>query len=215
MNRESPPQAPGALGPAPELVGAFVRLRPLRVEDAEATHRWRSSDRARLLDGAAGSVEAQARWIAGRPASEYNWVIELVDSPDEGARAIGMLSLVGIDLVNRRAESARFLIGEEEAARGVPAAVEAMKLLYELAFDALGLHRIHGIIAANNTRMIKWQLFLGMREEGRWRDHYFKNGAFVDCVLLGLLEDEYRRVTAPRMRALMQMGQPAKRSLEP
>ncbi len=188
-------------------MGAFVRLRPLRTDDAEVTHQWRTSERARLLDGAAGSVEEQARWISSRPATEYNWIIGLLDG-----RAIGMLSLINIDRAHRRAESARFLIGDEEAARGVPAAVEAMKLLYELAFEAMGLHRIHGVIAANNTRMIKWQLFLGMKEEGRWRDHYFKEGAFVDCVLLGLLEDEYRRVTAPRMRALMQMGQPAKGS---
>ena len=50
-----------------------------------------------------------------------------------------MLSLIGIDRVNAHAESARFLIGEEDAVKGIPVAVEAMKLLYALACDELGL----------------------------------------------------------------------------
>ena len=118
-------------------------------------------------------MEDQARWIASRPKAEFNYVIELKDG-----RPIGMLSLVEIDLANRRAESARFLIGDEEAARGVPAAVEAMSLLYELAFDRLGLERIHGVVEAGNPLMVKWQKYLGMREEGRFRRHFLMDGQF-------------------------------------
>lgn len=136
-----------ALGPAPQLTGRFVVLRPLAAEDAEITYRWRHSARARHLNASAGSVEDQRRWIAGRPGNEFNYVIALVDGPD-----IGMLSLLNIDLANRRAESARFLIGDEAAAQGTPAAVEAMKLLYELAFDRLGLGRIYGTIEGRTTR---------------------------------------------------------------
>ena len=56
--------------------------------------------------------------------------------------------------------------------KGVPAAVESMKLLYELAFDELRLQRIYGTVAADNLLMIKWQKFFGMQEEGRLRRHY-------------------------------------------
>lgn len=181
-----------------ELRGKFVRLRPLRVDDAEQTFRWRQSDRAALINRGAASVAEQAAWIAARPRSEYNFVIELHDG-----RAVGMVSLVGIDFVHRHGEPGRFLIGEPELVRGIPAAVEAMLLVYELAFGELGLRRVHGTIAADNTQMIKWQKYLGMREEGRLRSHYFLNGKFQDAVCMGLLEDEYRRVTLPRMRALI------------
>ena len=88
-------------------------------------------------------------------------MIELADG-----RPVGMLSLVNVDRHNLHAESARFLIGDEAAVKGVPAAVEAMKLLYELAFDELGLVRVCGIVAAENTLMVKWQRFLGMRRGG-------------------------------------------------
>jgi diamine N-acetyltransferase len=181
------------------LAGEFVDLRPLTVADAELTLSWRRSQRARLLNLGATTVEQQEQWIAGRPATEFNYVIELAATH----HPIGMLSLVDVDDVHRRGETARFLIGDETAAQGVPAAVEAMKLLYRLAFDELGLLRVHGTVAASNPLMAKWQKFLGMREEGRLRQHLFLDGTFTDAVLLGLLVEEYRTITLPRMAVLM------------
>jgi RimJ/RimL family protein N-acetyltransferase len=183
------------------LTGEFVDLRPLTVDDAALTFHWRQGARAILLNQGAQTVEQQARWIASRPAGEYNFIIET-----KAHRPIGMLSLSGIDAVNRRGEPGRFLIGDEAAAQGIPAAVEAMKLLYELAFDRLRLRRVCGTVASDNTRMIKWQTFLGMVQEGRLRDHYFINGRFQDAVFFGLLESEYRSITLPKLNALIAAG---------
>jgi diamine N-acetyltransferase len=181
-----------------ELCGEHVILRPLRVEDAELTLAWRMSDRASLLNRGADSVEAQAEWIGSRPSTELNFVIEL-----RSGQPVGMLSLIAIDEANRRAEPARFLIGEPEAVRGIPAAVESMKLLYELAFDQLKLHRVYGTVVADNQLMFRWQKFLGMKEEGRLRQHYFIGGKFRDAIWMGMMEDEYRSVALPRMNALI------------
>jgi [ribosomal protein S5]-alanine N-acetyltransferase len=180
------------------LVGEFVVLRPLRPDDAPIMYEWRKSARARLLNVGAPDIDAQVRWIASRPDSERNEIIETLDG-----HPLGMLSLVDIDLTHRHAETARFLIGDEEAAKGIPAAVEAMKLLYELAFDELGLVRIYGTVAESNARMIKWQRYLGMVEEGRLRRHLFIDGAWQDAICLGLLDEEYRSVSLPRMNALI------------
>ncbi|SFV13495.1 GNAT family N-acetyltransferase [Pseudoduganella namucuonensis] len=185
------------------LEGEFVNLRPLRVADAEITLSWRRAQRARFLNAGAASVEQQAAWIAGRPASEYNFIIEL-----KNGRPIGMLSLTGIDLANRHGEPGRFLIGDEEGAKGVPAAVEAMKLLYKLAFEDLGLVRVCGIIAANNTLMVKWQKYLGMKEEGRLRNHLCQDGEFQDAVYLALLVEDYRKTSLPRMNVLINAARP-------
>jgi RimJ/RimL family protein N-acetyltransferase len=183
------------------LRGEFVSLRPLHEADAGMTLAWRSGDRAGLLNRGAETEADQQAWIRSRPDSEHNFVIELADG-----RPVGMLSLIGVDTVNRHAESARFLIGDEDAVRGVPAAVEAMKLLYELAFDRLGLERVWGMVAADNRLMIKWQRYLGMREEGRLRNHYRIGGRFQDAVCLGILAEEYRGQARPRMEALIAAG---------
>ena len=180
------------------LRGKYVTLRPLRVDDAELTLVWRQGDRTTFLNRGAETVTQQRAWIESRPDNELNFVIELRSGPP-----VGMISLIDIDMVHLRAEPARFLIGEPDAVRGVPAAIESMKLLYQLAFDELKLRRIHGMVASDNVLMVKWQKFLGMQEEGRLRDHYFLGGRFQDAVLLGLLEDEYRKLSLPRMNALI------------
>jgi RimJ/RimL family protein N-acetyltransferase len=183
---------------ATRLVGEFLNLRPLQAEDASLTLRWRSSERASLLNAGAMSLEAQIEWIKSRPSNEFNFIIELKnDLP------IGMLSLIGVNSINRNAETGRFLIGEEDAVKGIPAAVEAMKLIYEFAFNELNLVRLYGTIASGNSLMVKWQKYLGMKEEGRMRSHYFIDGRWQDAVILGLLVDDYRTQTLPRMNSLM------------
>lgn len=180
------------------LVGKFVNLRPLCLDDAALTFSWRNAQRARLLNAGATSVEQQAAWISGRPVSECNYIIEL-----KTGRPVGMLSLIGVDKVNRHGEPARFLIGDEDSAKGVPVAVEAMKLLYEFAFDKLGLVRLHGTVASGNSLMLKWQKYLGMQEEGRMRRHYFLNGSWHDAIVIGILKDEYHKIALPRMKVLI------------
>ena len=183
------------------LKGEFVDLRPLAPDDAALTFRWRQSERGANLNRGAQTVAEQAAWLASRPASEYNFAIVL-----KGGTPVGMVSVSGIDTVHRHAEPGRFLIGEEEAVRSIPAAVEAMKLVYGLVFDELKLLRVYGTIASDNVLMIKWQKFLGMKEEGRLRNHYFINGHFQDAVMFGMLADEYRNTALPRMNSLIAAG---------
>jgi RimJ/RimL family protein N-acetyltransferase len=184
--------------PINSVVGKFINLRPLVVEDAELTLAWRKAARARHLNAVNSSLSEQENWINSRPTSELNFIIEMKNS-----YPIGTISLIGIDLVNKHAETGRFLIGDEETAKGVPAAVEAMKLLYQLAFDQMDLVRIFGTIASGNVLMIKWQKYLGMKEEGRMRSHYFIDGKWQDAVVLGLLAEEARMQSIPRMNALI------------
>jgi diamine N-acetyltransferase len=184
-----------------QLHGEFVTLRPLTPADAALTLRWRQSARAANLNRGAQTVAEQEAWLASRPHNEYNFAITL-----HTGQSVGTVSLLDVDSANRRAESGRFLIGEEQAVRGIPAAVEAMKLLYQLAFDRLELLRVFGHVSSDNELMIKWQKFLGMKEEGRLRQHYFINGHYQDAVMLGLLVGEYRQHALPRMNMLIAAG---------
>jgi RimJ/RimL family protein N-acetyltransferase len=181
------------------LTGEYVYLRPLAVPDAEMTQRWRTGGRAKLLNRGARNVDEQRDWIVKRPETEMNFVICL-----NAQIPVGMLSLIDIDKVHRHAETAHFLIGEEEAVRGTPAAYEAMRLIYGLAFDRLSLHRIWGQVASDNKMMITWQRMFGMKEEGRLRDHYFLDGHWQDAVLMGLTEDDYREVALPKLTAFIE-----------
>lgn len=183
---------------AERVEGLYVNLRPIEASDSEVTFKWRSVSRAKLLNSGAPSVEDQKMWILSRPTSEFNYIIEL-----KSGDPIGMLSLIDIDLKNLHAETARFLIGEEALVKGIPAAVEAMKLLYQIAFDGLKLKRLYGTVASNNKLMIKWQKYLGMKEEGVLRQHYFINNEWQDAIALGLLDSEYFEDALPKMTRLI------------
>jgi RimJ/RimL family protein N-acetyltransferase len=110
---------------------------------------------------------------------------------------------VDIDHVHSRAEAGHFLIGEPELVVGKPVAAEATRLLYEYAFDFLHLHKVYGILSAENEKMIVWNKFLGMVEEGRLRDHYHLNGRYHDGVVLGLLMEDYVKTTLFRLHSLI------------
>jgi RimJ/RimL family protein N-acetyltransferase len=114
-----------------------------------------------------------------------------------------MISLEDIDLTHRRAQASHFLIGEEDAVRGMPVAFEACKLLYELAFDTLGLQRIWGPIASENKAMIRFHKYFGYKEEGRLPRHYFINDTWMDAIIIGLSEATYRTVTLPKLNRLI------------
>src|SRR5664279_4973979 len=124
------------------LTSSNVVLRPLSVDDAETTQKWRTSPRAFLLNKGAQNVEQQKVWIASRALlPEYNFVMEVAGQP------VGMISLVDIDLAHLR-------VGEEKAVRGIPVALEAVQLLYGMAFDKLRLRKLWGPIASENKQMI-------------------------------------------------------------
>lgn len=200
------------------LHGEFIDLVPLAAEHAAATLAWRTSERAVFLNRGANTLDEQGAWIAARPHDEYNYVISIKgreiaeQTPTQETKQcpVGMIALTGIDLEQRSGEPGRFLIGEPEAVRGVPAAAEAMKLIYHLAFEQLGLLRLHGIVAADNGGMIKWQKFLGMKDEGRLSRHLFVNGKFQDAVQLAIVERDYRTVALPRINALIAGARPAR-----
>lgn len=169
------------------ILGKFIDLTKLTVDDAALTLKWRISSRAQLLNPGAQDIDGQINFIRSRPDNEFNYLISLKN----GAK-VGMISLIRIDHVNKNAETARFLIGEEELVRGLPVAVEAMKLLYDLAFKHLELERVYGYISAENKLMVKWQIFMGMMKEGVLRNHLVsRDSKFVDAIAMGLLKDDY------------------------
>ena len=180
------------------IEGKYIKLKQLVAEDAEITLKWRLSDRAALLNKGAETVESQKQWIQNRPKSEINYIIEL-----QNGTAVGMISLIQINHNNKNAEAARFLIGEETLAKGIPVAIEAMMLIYKIAFESLGLERIYGTVLEENVPMLKWQLFFGMSQEGVMRKHYYINEKFQDAIMLGILKEEFYSKALPKMKLML------------
>jgi RimJ/RimL family protein N-acetyltransferase len=184
-----------APGPGVMLSGSLVTLRPLTVDDAAITLRWRLGGRAKYMQEGARTENDQRAWIAAH-ANEpggYTFIQEYRGAP------VGMVALQQIDSVNRSTVMGRLLIGEPELVGTAPVFFESEILLCDFVFDRLEMHKIYGEIMEDNIGMIRTRLYLGYRQDGLLRDHYFVRGAFRNAVAVSLLETEYRRVARPKL----------------
>ena len=73
--------------------------------------------------------------------------------------------------------------------RGI--ATEAVKLVIELAFNSLKLHRVEAYIAPQNIASIRVIEKAGFLKEGLLRKLLFINGGWVDHYMYAILQEEY------------------------
>jgi len=112
-------------------------------------------------------------------------------------RHIGIISLKAIDLLNRTAEIA-IVMGVEKFG----AALEAMALLTEHAFERLNLNRLY---AGQHEDLWKWVnslALIGYKIEG-YRRHGGIRGRAYDTVLTGITAEDYFRLKKERGTSLL------------
>lgn len=103
-------------------------------------------------------------------------------------RHIGNIKLSPINWIHRLAEMGG-MIGEKDC-WGKGYATEAFKLIANLAFERMNLHKITSGSYANNPGSIKALLNAGYVQEGIRTKHNFCNGKYVDAVLFGKLRPD-------------------------
>jgi RimJ/RimL family protein N-acetyltransferase len=132
-------------------------------------------------------------------AGQQNWFAQSVSHPatkrfiveSETGQPIGLTGFWDIDWRNRTAMTAIKLGGTSEV-RGRGYGVAAIQSIMELGFMDAGFHRLHATILASNLRSIAaYVLKSGWTEEGRLRQHIWRNGEYVDLVQIGMLRSEF------------------------
>ncbi|UCC67448.1 MAG: GNAT family N-acetyltransferase [Armatimonadota bacterium] len=144
---------------------ACVKLRPIRMSDAETCFRWVSDPDVRRLLGLirpARSVEQERAWIAGVLADKEQQRVFVI--ADEHGQAIGTCGLRGID----RREGTGFLgimIGEKTLwNQGY--GTYATKALLEYAFGELGLREVQLSCHPDNRGALRCYEKAGFRPRG-------------------------------------------------
>lgn len=187
------------------LSDGTVNLRPVTRADLPQLAAWRNDPelRARTREFRPLTDVDQERWlqrISGGDRRDFMFVVESMEGPlgtDQDGNDVGVLytgiGVVGLchwDAINASAEVS-FYIGER-AARGKGLARRAVHLLEEWGFEQLRLHRIWAEVYAFNEPSIRLLESLGYEQEGRMREHVWRDGKFVDALLYGLLEGPTR-----------------------
>ncbi|WP_411965113.1 GNAT family N-acetyltransferase [Haloferax sp. YSMS24] len=105
---------------------------------------------------------------------------------------IGFVSLFDLQHDSGRARIAAWFAPDEQ---GKGYGTEAAELLVDYAFDERRLHKLVAGALATNDPSRGLLESLGFEQEGRQRDHYFVRGEYVDRVVYGLLETDWKNAT--------------------
>ncbi|GAB6930419.1 GNAT family protein [Paenibacillus sp. JCM 10914] len=177
-----------------QIEGNGIRLRPVREDELEVYYALLLDPESNRLTGTQQEIskESVAAWIQNirmEHADRVDMMIA-VEATDE---LIGEVVLNEIDSVNRSA-NIRILISNQHSNRGF--GTEAIKLMLQHGFEQVGLHRIELGVYEFNPRAIHVYEKIGFKREGILRDALYWNGEFHDMIMMSMIEDEYRLMSA-------------------
>jgi RimJ/RimL family protein N-acetyltransferase len=178
--------------------GQLTRLRPLKMEDAEAS--WLTmldSPSRKLLQLGVElpvTVEQRAEHMARYAGcQDVDGLILFTIETLEGEN-VGGLSYHSRDRKNGHF-SFGVTIGRPHWRKGY--AADATRILLRYGFLERRYHKCNSACIASNIASIKLHQALGFREEGRIRDEVFYNGRYCDGLYFGLTFDEFEESDGP------------------
>lgn len=165
-------------------------LRPLDASALELVRTWRNSPAVAQYMYTADpiSTEQQQAWyarISQDPTVQY-WLIY------HQGRPVGVANLYAISQRNRACSWA-FYLGEENLhGSGIGAKVELAVLEY--VFEELKLNKLACEVFVTNEKVVAMHEKFGFRREAYFRQHIYKDKAFVDVVGLAMLRREWQQL---------------------
>ncbi|BFV59094.1 GNAT family protein [Kitasatospora sp. CMC57] len=180
-----------ALLPKPTLTGHRLRLVPLSPRHAEDSWHATQDPEDRRLTGTRreftlAEIDHRCATRADQP-DRLDLAVEGLDG-----RYLGDLALMDLDRDNR---SAALLIALLPTATGRGLGTEAVRLLLDHAFTAIGLHRVHLEVFDFNLRAQRVYQKAGFSLEGRLRQSHHWDGKWHDTLLMAALATEWRAAT--------------------
>jgi len=172
------------------LDGRHLYLRPPTKDDLPYLTRWINDQRVTrfLKTSVPMSEAAEAAWLEGLDGGkDRNIILVIVDKAT--GKPIGTMGLHRIDWKDRRATTGTMIGDRRYWEKGYGS--EAKMLLLNYAFNTLNLHKICSGAIAFNARSIGYSKKCGYKEEGRLKQHVFKNGRYWDKVLLAVFKKDW------------------------
>ncbi|SCL29923.1 GNAT family N-acetyltransferase [Micromonospora inyonensis] len=168
-------------------------LRPFTEGDFAALHAYQSrADVARYLywepHDEQATREALARKCRRTALRNSGDVLNLAVVVRETGQLVGDVLLCWVSVEHRQGEVG-YVFHPEHGGRGY--ATEAARMMLEIGFDLLGLHRIVGRLDARNTASAGVLERLGMRREAHLRESELVKGEWTDEMVYAMLAAEW------------------------
>lgn len=164
-----------------------IRIRPLEREDLSFVH---------ALDNDANIM----RYWFEEPYEAFVELVDLYDKHihdqnerrfiiDNSGTNIGLVELIEIDYVHRRAEF-QIIIDPVHQCKGY--ACEATRLAMEYAFSVLNLYKLYLVVDNENKKAIHIYSKMGFEVEGVLKHEFFVNGHYRDVTRMCVFQWQYR-----------------------
>ena len=178
----------------------MTSLRNVRLDDMDMIREWRNLPKVAdyMYTDHVISPEEHSAWfsrVLKDPAYKY-WII-VCDGED-----VGLVNLYDVDQENRRCYWAFYIVSANVRGKGVGSYAEYTVLNY--VFDELKFEKLCCEVLSFNEGVVEMHRRFGFMQEGLFRKHILKRGAFNDVVCLAILKEEWealRPQLEPRLRA--------------
>ena len=193
------------------ITGERVRFRAVERDDLPTFVKWLNDPEVRqgILIYHPFSQAEEENWYEGmlkHPIDEHVLGIEVrlpservgmpklegetsTQAEEEHWKLIGSLAFTNVDWRNRSSEFG-IMIGDK-AYWNQGYGTEAVHLLVKHGFNTLNLNRIFLHVFENNPRAIRAYEKAGFVHEGKLRQAEFKDGMYIDILVMSILKDEF------------------------
>lgn len=180
----------------PVLRGERVALREIRASDAAHLLAMVTPyEVSRFISSPPPSVATFERFVARSRAQQSAGALACFAVTLEGHdTAIGLFQVRALDPDFKVAEWG-FAIGSPFWGTGV--FEECAELVLEFAFTQIGVHRLEARAAVRNGRGNRALQKVGAVQEGVLRGAFLCDGEYIDQILYGLVEEEWRASRSP------------------
>lgn len=174
------------------LTGKKTYLRPYDERtDFEGIMRWVNEEATRaFMSSFLFPFTRESEREALQKFSKHqkdNMFLVIVDK--ETDTPFGTMGLHGIDWVSRFATTGA-MIGEPKY-RGHGFGTDAKMTLLRYVFDTLGLRHVWSSVLAINGRSLAYLKKTGYREIARMPERHYRNGQYVDEIILRITAEEF------------------------
>ena len=174
---------------APFRIGEKVYLRAIETADAQHLQPWLND--LEITRGMTPyrpiSLEAEEGFIGAMGKTDRDVILGIVDRATDAL--VGATGLHEIDQQARNAQLGIFI--GNKTAHGMGFGSEATRLIVSYGFDTLNLNRVWLRVYENNPRAQRIYEKIGFVKEGVLRQHAYREGRYLDVIVMGVLRDEW------------------------
>lgn len=176
----------------PVLLTERLRLRPLRVDDADALHpAFADEDLMRWWSSGSHKSVAETREYVAQNCEGERWQTWAITTIQDDVALGWVVFIHSEDRPNVR--EIGYILNHSAWGAGIAREAVGRVILY--GFEEIGLRRIYADVDPENMSSIKLLKVLGFQQEAHLRQESETHIGIRDSLIFGLLQDDWQNVS--------------------